>query len=174
MAIIQHFASQPHVRFTVLSNKPQAPVLAKARMLQIDTLTFNRSEFEEEGSVLAYLEQTHADLLVLAGFLWLVPPYLVRAFPQRIVNIHPALLPKFGGKGMYGHHVHQAVLEAGETESGMTIHYIDEQYDQGEIILQKTCPVLADDTPETLAARVLQLEHTYYPQVVASLLASLP
>ncbi|HEY1023287.1 MAG TPA: formyltransferase family protein, partial [Flavisolibacter sp.] len=104
--------------------------------------------------------------LVLAGFLWKIPQALIDAFPRRIVNIHPALLPKFGGKGMYGQYVHEAVLQAGERETGITVHYVDEHYDSGDIIFQTACPVLDDDSPETIAARIHQLEHLHYPRVV--------
>jgi phosphoribosylglycinamide formyltransferase-1 len=104
--------------------------------------------------------------VVLAGFLWLVPAYLVKAFPRRILNIHPALLPKFGGKGMYGHHVHEAVKAAGETETGMSIHFVNEHYDDGDIVFQAKCPVAMEDSPEDIARNVLALEHSYYPEII--------
>ena len=114
------------------------------------------------------------DLIVLAGFMWLMPTGLVQAFPNKIINIHPALLPKFGGKGMYGHFVHEAVVTAGETESGITIHYVNERYDEGQIIFQAICAVLPTDTPEDVAHKVQILEHLHYPSVVADVLAKQP
>jgi phosphoribosylglycinamide formyltransferase-1 len=116
----------------------------------------------------------HTDLIVLAGFLWLIPASLLEAFPRRILNIHPALLPDFGGKGMYGHHVHEAVINAGRKESGITIHVIDQEYDKGSILFQARCQVLPDDTPEILASRIHQLEHRYYPEIIEEYLSKLP
>jgi phosphoribosylglycinamide formyltransferase 1 len=119
------------------------------------------------------LRSRHISFIVLAGFLWLVPAYLVRAFPRAIVNIHPALLPKFGGKGMYGAHVHEAVKLAGEVETGITIHYVDECYDEGQTIFQARCPVLPADTPSDIARRVLALEHQHFPVVIEQVLMKL-
>jgi len=170
MKIIEHFRSHENVRFTVLSNKSQAPVIAKAQALDVDTVTFDRRDFYETCAVLDYLQSTEVSLVVLAGFLWLIPPEIIQAFPQRIINIHPALLPKFGGKGMYGHRVHDAVIEAGEKESGITIHFVDEEYDHGQVILQEKCKVEKGDTPDMLAKKIQQLEHRYFPKTVASLI----
>jgi phosphoribosylglycinamide formyltransferase-1 len=150
----------------ILSNRKDAPVLQFAAEKGIPTLLLDRASFFHSTLLLERLREYRIDLLVLAGFLWLVPPYLVQAFHNRILNIHPALLPKFGGKGMYGHHVHEAVLAAGERESGITIHLVDEQYDHGSVLFQAACPVLPGDTPETLAKRVLSLEHLHYPIVI--------
>jgi phosphoribosylglycinamide formyltransferase-1 len=122
---------------------------------------------------LQLLEVNAVDYIILAGFLWLVPDYLLKAFPGRIINIHPALLPKYGGKGMYGMKVHEAVIANGEKESGITIHYVDENYDEGDIIFQAKCEVRSDDTPETLAKRIHQLEHSNYPKVIDRLVTSL-
>lgn len=169
--IIKHFQGREGLRFVVLSNKPDAPVLAKAQALGVPTFTFNREDFYETGRVLAYLQAQHTDWVVLAGFLWLVPANLVAAYRHRMVNIHPALLPKFGGKGMYGEKVHSAVLAEGEAESGITIHWVNEHYDEGQAILQARCPVLPTDTPQTLAQRVHGLEYVHYPQVLEQLLA---
>lgn len=116
------------------------------------------------------LKNAGIDFIVLAGFLWKIPSALIKAFPQKIVNIHPALLPKYGGKGMYGQFVHQAVIDNNEKESGITIHYVDEQYDHGDTIFQATCPVLENDTPGSLAQRIHQLEHAHYPGVIEGLL----
>jgi phosphoribosylglycinamide formyltransferase 1 len=172
--IIRRLAARPQVRCLVLCNRPDAYVLERAARLGVPTHGFTREEFNETGQVLAYLQAQAVDLVVLAGFLWLVPAPLVQAFPGRIVNIHPALLPRHGGKGMYGAKVHAAVLAAGDRESGITIHYVNEQYDEGQIIRQVACPVLPTDTPATLAARVHELEHAHYPEVVEQLLAQQP
>lgn len=153
----------------VLTNRANAGVCRRMERLQVPLRHVSALEFKE-GKALAVLHEFHIDFLVLAGFLLKVPDSILQAYPGQIVNIHPALLPKFGGKGMYGSHVHQAVLAAGETESGITIHRIDAQYDQGDILFQATCPVKPDDTPDTLAARVHQLEYTYYPAVVEAVI----
>jgi phosphoribosylglycinamide formyltransferase 1 len=130
----------------------------------------NRRSFFDDTTCLDELKLHQVDLLVLAGFLWMIPGYLVRAYPGKIVNIHPALLPKYGGKGMYGANVHQAVLDAGEKESGITIHYVDEHYDNGDIIFQAKCEVLPSDTAGSLAHRIHVLEHEHYPKVIEKLL----
>jgi phosphoribosylglycinamide formyltransferase-1 len=117
------------------------------------------------------LQEEKIDLIVCAGFLWKIPAYIIHAFPNKIINIHPALLPEFGGKGMYGMNVHKAVLGAGKKESGITIHYVNENYDEGEIILQKKCEITHDDTPETLAQKVHTLEYEWYPKIIEQLLA---
>jgi phosphoribosylglycinamide formyltransferase-1 len=157
----------------VLCNKPGAGVLAIAEENGIPAIIINRDEFFRGSAYLPELKEHHADLLVLAGFLWKVPETLIKAYPRAIVNIHPALLPSFGGKGMYGRHVHEAVLNAGCTESGITIHYVDGHYDNGDIIFQAKCEVAENDTPESLAMRIHALEHRYYPEVIEKI-ASLP
>ncbi|RAU84501.1 phosphoribosylglycinamide formyltransferase [Pontibacter arcticus] len=170
--LLEHFEHHPGIRVAALfSNNPNAYALKRAETYQVPALLFNRDTFYNSDKVLEQVKSFNPDLIVLAGFLWLVPAYLLQAFPNKIINIHPALLPKYGGKGMHGQHVHAAVLAAGEPESGITIHSIDEEYDKGEFILQKRCPVLPTDTPEDLAARVLQLEHKYLPLVVERLLS---
>lgn len=169
-AILQYFKGDSGVSFPlIVTNNPKAGVIQIAKDFQIDCMLLNREVFQSE-VFLDTLDLYQPDLLILAGFLWKIPDYLIQAYPNKILNIHPSLLPKFGGKGMYGHHVHEAVLAAGETESGITIHMVNEEYDQGRKLLQKTVPVESNDTPETLAARVLQLEHTWYPKVIDSLL----
>lgn len=169
--IIEYFKNKPDITVRlVLSNKANAPVLDMARDHGIDTLTLTRTAFYETEQLIAQLHQYDIDLIVLAGFLWLVPPYLVQAYPDRIVNIHPALLPKYGGKGMYGHRVHEAVKKAGETESGMTIHYVNENYDEGNIIFQSSCRLQPDDDPDTIAKRVLRLEHEHFAPVIEQLI----
>jgi phosphoribosylglycinamide formyltransferase-1 len=168
--IIKKFQHMPNMRFVVYCNKPHAGVLARAAALQVPTVVFNRHDFYESDKILQQLIDEKTDLIVLAGFLWLMPAAIVAQFPQRIINIHPALLPKFGGKGMYGAKVHEAVIAAGEQVSGITIHYVNEHYDEGQIIRQAECPVYPTDTPDTLAARIHALEYEHYPQVVADLL----
>lgn len=169
--LLEHFENHPTIRVAALfSNNPNAYALQRAETYRVPAFLFNREEFYNTDKVLQQIRQFEPDLIVLAGFLWLVPQNLLQAFPNRIINIHPALLPRYGGKGMHGRHVHAAVVEAGEPESGITIHYINEEYDKGTFILQERCPVLPGDTPEDLATRVLQLEHRHLPLVVEQLL----
>ncbi len=153
----------------VVTNNPGAYVIHRAGELGVPCKVFDRQDFRE-GHVLKELEQNKVNFIILAGFLWLVPANILRAYPGRIVNIHPALLPQYGGKGMYGHHVHEAVISHGDKESGITIHYVNEEYDKGDIIFQARCPVMPHDTPDTLAQRVHQLEYRYYPRVVEQML----
>ena len=141
--------------------------------MNIPCHVFDRNTWNQTSAIPDLLQEKEIQLVVLAGFLWLIPGNLIRRFPNRIVNIHPALLPRFGGKGMYGIKVHQAVIEAGETESGITIHYVNEHYDEGEILFQARCPVRPDDTPETLAQRIHQLEYHHYPEVIERLISRL-
>ena len=154
----------------VASNKFDALGLASATQIGYHTQVFNRAEFDTGKKfarfMLAELNRYRVDYIVLAGYLRKIPPRVIDLYTDRIINIHPALLPKFGGKGMYGLAVHQSVLEAGETESGVTVHYVDNNYDNGAIIAQKTVPVLAGDSPERLSARVLELEHSFYSEVL--------
>ncbi len=156
----------------ILTNNPKAYVLERAKRLGVATEVFDREDLKK-GKVLEALREHDIDFIVLAGFLWLMPAEIVRAYKGRIVNIHPALLPKYGGKGMYGLHVHRAVIENGEKESGITIHYVNEEYDKGDIIFQARCPVLPDDTPESLQERVHALEYEHYPRVVDKVIESL-
>ena len=165
--IIRYFAEKPGFRVKkIYCNVPDAYVLERAKKYNVPTQVFNRAEFRNPDIILRQLQEEGTDFIILAGFLWLVPDCITTAYPNRIVNIHPALLPAYGGKGMYGHHVHEAVLAAGEKESGITIHYVNEHYDSGDIIFQATCPVLPDDTPDTLAARVHELEYAHFPRVI--------
>lgn len=171
--IIDHFRNSPSVKVAlVLCNKPGAGVLQIAKKENILSVLVEKEKFFRGDSYLPLLKENNISLLVLAGFLWKVPAALVKEYPGRILNIHPALLPKYGGKGMYGHFVHEAVLAAGEKESGITIHIVDEQYDHGAAILQATCPVFENDTPETLAERIHVLEHTHYPAAIEKVLSS--
>ncbi|MEL7123305.1 MAG: phosphoribosylglycinamide formyltransferase [Bacteroidota bacterium] len=153
----------------IVSNKKEAPVLDLAKRHGITSHILKRKAFYERTELLDVLEQHKIDWIILAGFLWLIPGYLVERFDHKIVNIHPALLPKYGGKGMYGMHVHKAVKAAGETQSGISIHYVNEHYDEGNIIFQTTCELDAQDTAEMIASKVLALEHQHFPQVVARL-----
>jgi phosphoribosylglycinamide formyltransferase-1 len=169
--IIRFFSNEKKAKVSlVLSNKPQAMVLERAAALGVNAFFFDRTQFYETGEVLMTLLRRETDLVVLAGFLWLVPGEIIEAFRGRIINIHPALLPRFGGQGMYGDRVHRAVLEAGCTESGITIHYVNEHYDSGDIIFQATCPVLPDDDVHSLAERVHALEYEHYPAVISRLI----
>ena len=169
--IVEHFANHAHIEVAiVLSNKPSAKVLEMASANGIPTRVFTRTEFYDSEVVADELDTLGIDMIALAGFLWLIPPYLVSRFAQRMVNVHPALLPKFGGKGMYGMNVHKAVVAAGETESGPTFHYVNERFDEGKIIFQARCEVLPEDTPEEVAARVLKLEHAHFASVLERLL----
>lgn len=152
----------------IYSNKVDAFVLERAKKLNIPTFVFSKHDFYETDIVFNHLKSEKVDLIVLAGFLWLIPENLTQNFI--IINIHPALLPKYGGKGMYGDKVHKAVVENGEKESGITIHYVNEIYDEGKIIFQAKCNVLPDDTPDDVASKVHALEYEYFPKVIEKLL----
>lgn len=169
--IIEHFrgSSIAQIRL-IVSNKPEAGVLQIALRENIPSLLINRHTFYQTHEITQALCDLPADWIILAGFLWKIPEDMVAAFPRHIINIHPALLPKHGGKGMYGMRVHEAVIAANEKESGITIHYVNEKYDEGEMILQKTCAVSPEDTPESLAQKVHQLEYEWYPQTIEKLL----
>lgn len=170
--IMDHFKSSAAVSVAlVVSNKETANVLNRAKQSGIDTLLIDRGSFYESDAVIEKLKAAGIDLIVLAGFLWMIPANLIKAFPDKIINIHPALLPKFGGKGMYGMHVHRAVIGAKEKESGISIHFVNEHYDEGKIISQHACAVSENDTPETLAAKIHELEHTYFPLAIEKLMA---
>lgn len=166
--IIRYFQSHSSIEVALLlSNNPEAMALERAAKFNIPTRLFSKSQFRESDQVIDWLKEFQITHVVLAGFLWLIPQNLIQAFPGRIVNIHPALLPKFGGKGMYGLKVHEAVKLSGEKETGITIHSIDEKYDEGEVLFQTSCEVLLEDTPQQIAAKVNQLEYEHYPKVIA-------
>ena len=172
--IIEHFAGDTKLKVAlVVTNKPTAGVVQIAKENGLPTLVVEKDRFFRDDAYVAELAHYDIDLLVLAGFLWKIPDRLIHAFPLRIINIHPALLPKYGGKGMFGEHVHRAVLENGETESGITIHFVDEHYDNGDIIFQAKCPVMPGDSAQSLASRIHELEHAHYPGVIAEVLAKL-
>ena len=172
--LIDYFNRSASARVTlVVCNKPGAGVVSIADKANIPVLLVEKERFFRGDGYVPLLQDKNIGFVVLAGFLWKIPKSLIDAFPRRIVNIHPALLPKFGGKGMYGQYVHEAVLQAGEVESGITIHYVDEHYDNGDIIFQTACPILDSDTPESIAQRIHQLEHLHYPRVVEKVISTI-
>jgi len=165
--IFKHFQHHTTIEVVLLlSNNPQAYALERAKKFNIPSKVFTRSEFRESEEVLIWLQKRSVTHIVLAGFMWLLPDYLVKSYPHHIINIHPALLPKFGGKGMYGMHVHEAVKAAGERETGITIHEVNERYDEGKILFQARCIVTQGDTPEQIAEKVHALEYAHYPGVI--------
>ncbi len=172
LLILQQKSNSPAIVSLVVSNKSGAGVLDIASANNIATIIIDKEKFFRGNGYVDELRSEGIDMIVLAGFLWKIPVSLIKAFPGKIVNIHPALLPKYGGKGMYGHFVHEAVIANKEKESGISIHFVDEVYDHGQIIMQATCVVTETDTPETLAKKVQVLEHRHFPPAVA-LLATL-
>ena len=177
--IIEHFNDQHDQKLSkakvalVVCNKPGAGVIKIAEQNNIPVLIIGKEIFFHGNGYIQELRSKKIDFIVLAGFLWKIPDILIKTYHRRIINIHPALLPKYGGKGMYGHYVHETVIAGKEKESGITIHYVDEHYDNGDIILQVRCPVLEDDTPESLARRIHALEHANYPVVIEELVSQL-
>ncbi len=171
--IITHFQKHESIKVALLlSNNSEAYGLQRAAQYNIATLVFNKAQFRESDEVVEVLKAAGITHIVLAGFLWLIPQNLLSAFPGRVINIHPALLPKFGGKGMYGMRVHEAVKQAGETETGITIHEVNARYDEGKILSQQKCSIEKSDTPEDIARKVQQLEHRYYPLVIEKWITS--
>jgi phosphoribosylglycinamide formyltransferase-1 len=169
--LMEHFKRSPEVEIAlVLTNNPDAYVLQRADNFEIPSHIFDRNEFYHTDHVIDLLKNLEVDLIVLAGFLWLIPKKLIHEYPGRIINIHPAILPKFGGKGMYGDHVHQAVMEANETEGGITIHYVNENYDEGEYIYQAKYRIDKDDNLELIKFKGQQLEHQHYPRIVETII----
>ncbi len=169
--IIDHFRNNEEVQIAlIVCNNPLAGILQIAEREKINSLLIERQQFLKGDAYLPELEKAGIRFIVLAGFLWKLPQVLIEAFPQKIINIHPALLPKYGGKGMYGQKVHEAVINSGDAESGITIHYVDEHYDHGDTILQATTVVEKNDTPHSLAQKIHALEHKHYPLVIAELL----
>ena len=172
--ITTYFKGNSEVEISlIICNKPEAYVLERARQLGIPTEVIAGAEMKDEAKVMQILRNFGIDFIVLAGYLVRIPSYLIAAYPRAIVNIHPSLLPLHGGKGMYGDRVHEDVLRCGEKESGITVHYVNEELDSGTTIFQAKCPVLPDDTPHTLAARVHELEYAHYPRVIAETIAKL-
>lgn len=171
--IITYFQKNEKAKVVlVLSNRKDAGVLERAKKLNVPVHSFSRMELEDPEGVPTILRENNPDLIVLAGFLWKFPETIIAEFPNKIINIHPALLPKYGGKGMYGSFVHRAVIENKEIESGISIHFVNEEYDEGTIILQKKVPVTGEDTPESLAQKVHDLEYEWFPKVIEELLFS--
>jgi phosphoribosylglycinamide formyltransferase-1 len=169
--LMEHFKRSPEVEIAlVLTNNPDAYVLQRADNFEIPSHIFDRNEFYHTDHVIDLLKNLEVDLIVLAGFLWLIPKKLIHEYPGRIINIHPAILPKFGGKGMYGDHVHQAVMEANETEGGITIHYVNENYDEGEYIYQAKYRIDKDDNLELIKFKGQQLDHQHYPRIVETII----
>lgn len=169
--IIDHFKSSDKVNVAlIISNKSNANVLNRAKNAGIATLLIDRASFYDSDQTIEELKAAKTDLIVLAGFLWMIPERLIKAFPDRIINIHPALLPKHGGKGMYGMNVHEAVIKEKDRQSGISIHFVNEQYDKGKIISQHTCDVSENETAASLANKIHELEQTHFPKVIEQLL----
>lgn len=169
--IIEYFTHSSTIKIAVIvCNKPGAGVVKIAENAKIPVILVEKAPFFDGNAYLDALSTYQVDMIILAGFLWKLPPALIKAYPKKIVNIHPALLPKYGGKGMYGHFVHEAVIRQGDRESGISIHYVDEIYDHGEIILQEKCLVAENDTADSLAQKIHALEHRHYPAVIEKLI----
>lgn len=172
--IIRHFTDSKNVKIAlVLSNRSDAYALVRAEKYNIPTVILPKTDFYKEDQLLGLMQTYTIDFIVLAGFLLMIPDFLIHAYNRRMVNLHPALLPKFGGKGMYGHHVHEAVKAAGETETGMTVHWVSSICDGGEIIAQYRTPINPEDTPDDIAAKEHILEQKYFPTVIEQVLQSL-
>ncbi len=172
-AIIDYFDPIDDIQVSlIVASKSTAGVIDRATKHKIPFIVLNKKEFYQSQIILDTLIYYQIDLIVLAGFLWLVPEYLIHAYPNRIINIHPALLPSYGGKGMYGMHVHRAVKANQDKESGITIHLVNKEYDKGRHLFQASCKLSPDDTPEEIAAKVLKLEHKYFPRVIHHFLSS--
>jgi len=170
--IIEYFSGNPHIKISVVfSNKEDAYVLERAKKLSVPSFTFTYAELRNTNTVIEKLKEYEIGFIVLAGFMIKIPDPLIKMYQNRIINIHPALLPKYGGKGMYGEHVHRAVINAGEKESGITIHFVNEKYDEGTIIFQSRCNIFTGDTPETLASKVHELEYRYYPEIIEKVIS---
>ncbi|WP_300433777.1 phosphoribosylglycinamide formyltransferase [Christiangramia sp.] len=169
--IIKYFQKTKNIEVAaVLSNRRSAGALKRAHDLNVKALLFDKEAFYQTNDVFNILKDINPDLIVLAGFLWLLPANIIKEFPDRIINIHPALLPKYGGKGMYGSKVHEAVIGKKDKESGITIHYVNEKYDEGNIIFQATTPIEDNDTAESLAEKIHDLEYKHFPEVIQQLL----
>jgi phosphoribosylglycinamide formyltransferase-1 len=169
--IVNYFKNKSNIKIKIiLTNKPKAFVIERAKKLNIPVKIFNKEEFYNSDKILQLLKNENIDLVVLAGFLWLIPQNIIDEFEGRIINIHPALLPKYGGKGMYGNNVHKAVIEAKEKESGITIHYVNKKYDDGAIIFQAKCKINPNETPDSLAEKIHSLEYKFYPKIIEQIL----
>lgn len=165
--IVEFFSSNHEIEVSlILTNNPTAGVIERAQRLNIPIVIFNKKVFSKTDKIVEMLQLQGIDWVILAGFLWLVPTNLIKAFENRMINIHPALLPKYGGKGMWGHHVHEAVVANQETETGITIHYVNENYDEGKIIFQAKCEVTETDSADEVAQKIHLLEYQYFPEVI--------
>lgn len=165
--IVEFFNSNDEIEVTlILTNNPTAGVIERAQRLNIPVVIFNKKVFSKTDKIVEMLQMQGIDWVILAGFLWLVPAHLIKAFENRMINIHPALLPKYGGKGMWGHHVHEAVVANKEIETGITIHYVNENYDEGKIIFQAKCKVTEADSAEEVAHKIHLLEYQYFPEII--------
>ncbi|MGI6479408.1 MAG: phosphoribosylglycinamide formyltransferase [Salinivirgaceae bacterium] len=172
--LVNYFHFNPRINVScIITNNPKAKVLKRAERLNVRAYVVDPSEMTPAGKILSIFVDEDINFIVLAGYLKLIPEWIVNRFKDKIINIHPALLPKYGGKGMYGNRIHEAVIAAGEKESGITIHAIDRDYDKGKILFQTTCPVSPDDTPETLAAKIHRLEHRHYPMEIEKYIGTL-
>ncbi len=172
--IIEYFENNDLVKINlVLSNRKDAYVIQRAQNHNVPVIYFSKETLYETKDLLIILEEFSIDLIVLAGFLWLVPDYLIKAFPHKIINIHPALLPKYGGEGMYGIKVHEAVIKNKDKESGISIHYVNEKYDDGELIFQAKCKIEENDTPDSLAEKVHALEYEHFPVIIEKILLNI-
>jgi phosphoribosylglycinamide formyltransferase-1 len=170
--IANYFKSNPDVKVTALfTNNPKAGVIQKMEPFNVPCITFSKSTFQNQTEFLNILQSFKPDLIVLAGFLWLIPPYLVEHYPEKIINIHPALLPKYGGKGMYGMKVHEAVKEANEAETGITIHFVNQHYDEGKHIFQAKTKLENSDKEEDIARKIHSLEMEHFPKVIQQILS---
>jgi len=170
--IFRYFQHSAAIHITeILTNNPKAGVIERAKKLDIPVWIFTRADFASPQILIHHLEEQHTDLIVLAGFLWKIPTALIRQYSGKMINLHPALLPEFGGKGMYGLHVHEAVIAAGKKTSGITIHLVNENYDKGEVIFQAKTEVTKEETPESLADKIHQLEYNYFPQVIEDIVS---
>jgi len=169
--IFNYFKDNNSVEISlILTNNSKAFVIERAQNLAVKSYVFTKTDFLTTDSVLSVLAENKIDLVVLAGFLLKIPENLIKAYPNKIINIHPALLPKYGGKGMYGDNVHKAVVAANETESGISIHFVNENYDEGKIIFQAKCPVLENDTFEDVASKIHALEYEHFPKIIESII----
>lgn len=170
--IIQFFSKSSTIKVAlIVTNNPNAFVLERAKKLGVKSFIFNKSDFSESNKILQKLHENDINWIVLAGFLLKIPEKIIKSYPKKIINIHPALLPKFGGKGMFGNNVHQAVINNNEKESGITIHYVNDHYDEGEIIFQAKCDVTSVDTPSSLAKKIHSLEYEHFPAIIAQVLS---
>jgi phosphoribosylglycinamide formyltransferase-1 len=165
--IVEFFSAKDEIEVSlILTNNPTAGVIERAQRLNIPVVIFNKKIFSKTDKIVEMLQLQSIDWVILAGFLWLVPKNLIKAFENRMINIHPALLPKYGGKGMWGHHVHEAVVANKEVETGITIHYVNENYDEGKIIFQAKCNVTETDSAEVVAQKIHLLEYQYFPEII--------